>query len=753
MAKLDFSDKIERATSRITSMEQMSGKGLLQPFTNTNAGARKIMHGTHRDHIFPLMNGEKAIIETGYEIRFGDYSSSITAADSDYRVIAKISKYSFSPNHHYYLIVQDMKSNCLDVLERISYHHITESYGYLYNNEYLDSLQIGSIIPQDTIVQKSLAFDQYCNRRDGINVNLTYMALDDNMEDSIIMSESAAKKLTAPLIKPVTITINENDIPLDLRGRDGMYKSFPDIGEEIDGAILLALRKEKKDESLYMQSVQRLRELMLPDDKYTLHGRVIDVNIYCNNPENLNGLYNGQFKMYYNELQRTCAEIVSTLMQYVSNGYKMTYELQELYGNAKRVMNRDQYNGKRQFSNIVLEIVVLEEKRLEAGDKISNRYGGKGVTSKILPDEMMPMFGPDNKRIEVILNSSTMYNRENPGQLFELSLTYIGTQLLEHIKKNNFTVDAAIQYIVKYVTMVSKLNGDKLKEFLYSLSNEERCIYLENMIRDDAIDLSIKPSSESMSIEKLEALYDAFPFIEQTEIRVPMVGSTGQIRYVPARRKMVVSKQYIFRLKQFSEEKFSATNLSATNIRNENAKSRAAKDYKDLYSNTPIRFGNMESNDLNHIGSEHVVTNLLIHSLSPHGRRLVEQMYTEEPFQVDIKLDSDSTNRMAEIVSTYLKTIGKVIKFIKVKKNIKPAIVKCPIVSLKPRTKSPIYYNKEKDFDFEEDFKKRQEFAKHKEETKDQSKGSPIYYQPRRWDSPFRKKGNETYGNKEDSSI
>ena len=100
MAKLDFTDKVQSATGRISSMEQMLGKGLIQPFANTNAGARKIMHGTHRDHVLPLISGEKAVVETGYEIRFGDYSSSITCTDSDYRVVAKISKYSFSPNHH-----------------------------------------------------------------------------------------------------------------------------------------------------------------------------------------------------------------------------------------------------------------------------------------------------------------------------------------------------------------------------------------------------------------------------------------------------------------------------------------------------------------------------------------------------------------------------------------------------------------------------------------------------------------------------
>ena len=97
--------------------------------------------------MFPLINPEKAIIETGYEIRFGDYSSSITRADSTYQVIGKISKFSFAPNHHYWLIVKDTKSNKVDVVERIAYHYVTESYGYLYNNEKIDNLSEGDSVP------------------------------------------------------------------------------------------------------------------------------------------------------------------------------------------------------------------------------------------------------------------------------------------------------------------------------------------------------------------------------------------------------------------------------------------------------------------------------------------------------------------------------------------------------------------------------------------------------------------------------
>lgn len=160
-------------------------------------------------------------------------------------------------------------------------------------------------------------------------------------------------------------------------------------------------------------------------------------------------------------------------------------------------------------------------------------------------------------------------------------------------------------------------------------------------------------------------------------------------------------------MKQYAEEKFSATSLSATNIKNENTKSKANKDFRELYSNTPIRFGNMETNDLNHLGAGYIVQNLMIHSLSPHARRLTEQMYLCNPFSIDIKLDDDSSNRSAEIANTYLKTIGRRIIFEKIPKYIHK-IAFTPFTFTKSPVKRPFYFVKEKDFDFEKDWEERQ---------------------------------------------
>lgn len=731
MAGLDFSDKIAEVTENISSMEQILGKGLLQPFNGANAGARKIMHSTHRDHVFSLMSGEKAIIETGYEIRFGDYSSSITKADADYTVIAKISKFSTNPNHHFWLIVKDNKSNKLDVIERVSYHYITESYGYLYNNEYMDSLNVGDYIPNDTIVQKSLAFDEYMNRKDGVNFNVVYMALDDNMEDSIIISDAAANKLTSPLIKPVQIMINDNDIPLNIYGDDKTYKVIPDIGEDVVDATLIALRKEKKEEAYYTQSVDRLRKIIMSDELKQVHGKVIDIDIYCNNPDILDNHYYAQIKWYYDELMRYSTEIVRTIMPYVSQNYELSYELQKLFAIAKRVCNHDLYIDKRPFSNIVLNITVLEEKKMEPGDKASNRYGGKGIISDIWPQQFMPRFIGMNGQYEyadIIFNSSTMINRENVGQSFELSLTHIGNEILYRIASGKCTLEEAYELILKYIWFCSEEQANYLKQTISNMNREQLIFFMESIIESGSIHLSMRPITDAMTIDKLAAMYEAFPWVEQNRIEVALVGSNGQVRYIPARRKVVVGKQYIFRLKQFAEEKFSATSLSATNIRNENTKSRAKKDFRELYPNTPIRFGNMETNNMVHAGPEIVVSNMMIHSLSPQGRRLVEQMYTGDPFQIDIRLDSDSKNRPAEIANTYLKTIGRRIVF-KKRPKIKRKIAISPIIFERDPVTYPISFVPEhlrEGFDYEKDFHERQELEAKKRETKAES---PIEFE------------------------
>ena len=145
----------------------MLGKGLQMPFAASNSGSRKLMFGTQLEHRLPLLNPDVAYIQTGYEMEFGKYSSSFNKTDKDLTVIAEIPKFSWNPKHQYYIIFADEDNKTLSVCERISYKHITENYGYLYDNDILDRMQVGQFVPKGSVIQKSMAFDEYNNRMDG----------------------------------------------------------------------------------------------------------------------------------------------------------------------------------------------------------------------------------------------------------------------------------------------------------------------------------------------------------------------------------------------------------------------------------------------------------------------------------------------------------------------------------------------------------------------------------------------------------
>ena len=110
-------------------------------------------------------------------------------------------------------------------------------------------------------------------------------------------------------------------------------------------------------------------------------------------------------------------------------------------------------------------------------------------------------------------------------------------------------------------------------------------------------------------------------------------------------------------------------------IKNENAKSRASKLYMQVHSSTPIRMGEMESNILIHLGPEIYVTNLMLYSTSPQGRRNAGQLLSGDPYNIDIHLEDDDKSRSVEKFNASLKTMGLRLRFTKIlKKRISPFI-------------------------------------------------------------------------------
>ena len=134
----------------------------------------------------------------------------------------------------------------------------------------------------------------------------------------------------------------------------------------------------------------------------------------------------------------------------------------------------------------------------------------------------------------------------------------------------------------------------------------------------------------------------------------------------------------------------------------------------------------MEAADIGHLGFEHVITLLMIHSVSPHARRLVEKIFTDDPYLVDVRLDANSSNRSAEILAAYMKAIGYRLEFIKTRKfKIKPFLIQPFYRKYSNGYSKPFLL-----MDKNQQIKDMDEYLKWIEEQIEKIKAKPIMYQP-----------------------
>ncbi len=689
MAISNFEQEIEKECERILTKEQTLGKTLMQPYTYNNSGSRKILYCIQLEHALPLLRPEIPYLQTGYENKFGDYSSSVVRSDDEYEVVGKISKFENKPNHYYILLMRNTITNELGMVERIMYKHNTETYGYLYNNSILDSLEIGHEVHKNELFKCSESFDEYGNRCDGVNLLTTYVATDKSMEDGFIISKSAQKKLGSPLIKKVQVNINGNDVPLNIHGNSDNYKSFPDIGETIENGVLCCLRRDNADESFYTQTWENLQKIMTSDDKYTVKGKVIDIDIFTNIPEEIKEkATHTQLYHYYHEKRKFLLELVTTvesaMKKYNCSG--MSYDLSKLYNKAIKELDEKKYiRDNKVYNGTIVEFTVLEYNYPDVGDKLSNRCGGKGVISEIKDDE--DMIKLDNgQHVEIYLNQATTVNRLNAMQLKEITLSMMSQRIVEYIGTDILDVDESFELILEFLKIVSPTEYWQLKNTLESMYGyNDKDFFLASIVDDGKIYLSTRPMSDMLSLDDIAKIYEKFPWIKQYTGYSPIVDSNGNVRYIQSIRPFTAGYMYFYRLKQYAEEKFSVTNLASTNLKNENTKSKASKNYRATHKNTPIQFGNMESGDLGHLGMDVFVKNLLIYSLSPKQRERMEALWTEDPYEINIELGDDCKNRSVEILNARLKTIGLRLEFIKIPKQRKP-LVSFPTVTFGLRT-------------------------------------------------------------------
>lgn len=386
---------------------------VLVPHANKNNSNRSVMFCSHFQQA-PILanidkdtgefNGETPLVNSRFENQVGEYSSGYKELPYDCKVLFKFVRNKYN----YFLVVYKYDTKTYDVIERKECEWITEKYGYR-NINYMDEIEIGDKLEKDTILSANTSYDEQMNLCYGRNMKALYYSFEDHThEDAIVISESAAKKFDYNAVEYPRININTNDILLKIYGEN---KCFPDIGEYVnDDQILLIRRRNNYDTML--TNLKDLKHYKDGDTPYFCRGKVVDINVYCNNDvEKLRGIpYYKQIVKYIDMQDNYYKKVIECLEDIVEKETDRCSErLVAIYNDCKMRLDEGNYFEfeNNRFDNIVIEFTIIEEKHLEKGCKLTGRCGNKGIVSKIVPDDEMPYVseGPlKGTRADICLN-------------------------------------------------------------------------------------------------------------------------------------------------------------------------------------------------------------------------------------------------------------------------------------------------------------------------------------------------------------
>jgi len=243
-----------------------------------------------------LTHGDIPKVFTRFENQVGNVSSGFFKTEEDLEVVNIIEKDSENT-----IIIAKNNDGVHQLIEVNSCFHITENYGYILDkNEDLEDLEIGDILPSGFLVYSATSYDEFLNLKYGKNLQTVYFAMDgQTYEDGIVISESAAKKLSHTYVSEITVSINTNNILINLYGDKENYKPFPDVGEEIQDGLLCARRVISNDVMLNNLSNDALLEIRNSDDRFNVNGIVREVFVYANcKKENMTDDFSQQLLMY-----------------------------------------------------------------------------------------------------------------------------------------------------------------------------------------------------------------------------------------------------------------------------------------------------------------------------------------------------------------------------------------------------------------------------------------------------------------------
>lgn len=638
------------------------------------SASRNVMFTGHLKQYVVLKNPDFPRVFTNNENIFGKHSSGYKEAKSDLVVHAIIPRYRNTPKHLYTVIVYNTEKDIYEIIEKKNIEDLTEKYGFEFNNEFLDGLSKGSKINKGDILYKSTSYDENMNYRMGKNIKCCFMLDNDTIEDAIVVSDSLAKSLVSTNVETIQVSLNDNDILLNLYGDNDNYQPFPLIGEMTNDNIVCCKRRIFNNQVLFDLKKSNLRKVNYNSNNdtpyYSSGGELDDIVIYCN--KSIEEMEANDFnksiidvlkdqEAYWQDMNELCSEIIEM--------GKASKDINYLYKRSVDIL--DPSVSWRQedsiFSNMIIEFTVKTDSELLIGNKLTGRYGNKGVVSRIRPDNEMPYYydlAGNRVRADVIINSLGVVNRTNSYQLFEKELTFIMDMIGDRLVYDmNLSTKKKEALFYRFYEIFNSNQLKSLQKYFEEVlvTKERKELFFRNIKESGGMSIHMPTfwEVEGPIFERLKLAYREFDWIKPPQVYKEKWG-----REIPVMKDVIISDMFFIRLKQTSEKGFSGRSLGAISSGNVPAKSNSAKIHTALFKETPIRFGQQELLNLLLTASPLDLSEMQNYYRSnPKARRwLGDRLMNTEVLEAFEEIES-SFNVNAQILNALLKTMGLELEF------------------------------------------------------------------------------------------
>lgn len=244
----------------------------------------------------------------------------------------------------------------------------------------------------------------------GVNLRVGYLPMRGyNYEDGVVISRSASTKLTS----------------------EHMYTFERDSTISLGSKLAPAMLDKQEDGSVVV--AKDLFRVMCPRSvhNYENYESLDDDGVIKEGTEVREGMILiAACRKVDNDPTRSTL-MRSTKIKSAWRGAEESWE-KDSVGTVSRVVK----SGK------MVRVYVRTQEPMKIGDKITGRYGNKGIITKVLEDHEMPFIGTDadgnRQHLEVALHPAGMPGRINIGQLMELAASKIAEKTGKPYVVNNF---------------------------------------------------------------------------------------------------------------------------------------------------------------------------------------------------------------------------------------------------------------------------------------------------------------------------